>query len=95
MVQNTFVIEKTEGQVGIQLTRLAHLVYPRVTNSCPLAIAHPGCSLTCATVSYAKYAKISIATAFGFISMLLQSSQSRNLDAFFAVSSNHGGKRKR
>lgn len=40
--------------------------------------------LTCATVSYAKYAKISIATTLGFISILLQSNQSRNLEAFLA-----------
>lgn len=40
--------------------------------------------LTCATVSYARYAKISIATTLGFISILLQSNQSRNLEAFLA-----------
>lgn len=56
-------------------------VHPRV-----ILFAQSVYSLTCATVSYAKYAKISIATAFGFISILLQSNQSRNLDAFFAVS---------
>lgn len=40
--------------------------------------------LTCATVSYAKYAKISMVTTLGFISILLQSNQSRNLEAFLA-----------
>ena len=40
--------------------------------------------LTCATVSYAKYAKISIAITLGFISILPQSNQSRNLDPFLA-----------
>lgn len=58
-------------------------VPPRVINSFSLEFDQ---CLTWATVSYAKYAKISIATAFGFISILLQSNQSRNLDAFFAVS---------
>ena len=61
-------------------------VHPRVINSFCLTRVQSVYSLTCATVSYAKYAKISIATAFGFISILLQSNQSRNLDAFFAVS---------
>lgn len=40
---------------------------------------------TWATVSYARYARISIAMTLGFISMLLQSSQSRNLEAFLAI----------
>lgn len=47
---------------------------------------------TWATVSYARYARISIAITLGFISMLLQSSQSRNLDAFLAINSKENGK---
>lgn len=42
-------------------------------------------NLTWATVSYARYERISIDMALGLMSKLLQSSHSRNFEAFFAT----------